>query len=255
MQHLKPVGQSGGDSFMLAAPRGSGVAPGMKDKSAKGKGKARAEELFADLPEVLASDKEITLQQAYAREEGIPTELQGLQPDMDPHLRQVLEALEDEAFEDAEGDEGWFGELVGGGEVEDGEEPAEFEFEEWGAEEGDGEEEGEGVGEEVAPQDLAEDASWEDRFKAFKQQQTEGGGAGSEVGVEDRSEMADTVGSMASMADMIVKGGKKRRGKRGPSDATGMSMSSSSMFRNKGLTELDNRFDQVRGSLFAWFGL
>lgn len=237
---------------MIAAPRGSGVAAGMKDKGGKGKGKARAEELFADLPEVLASDKEITLQQAYAREEGIPTALQGLQPDMDPHLRQVLEALEDEAFVDDEEDEGWFGELVGAGEVEDGEEGPEFEFEEWGVEEEDEEDEEvvyKGKGKEVeASTELPEDASWEDRFKAFKQQQKERGtgGAGSDTGAEERSEMADTIGSLpASMADMIVKGGKKRRGKRGPSDATGMSMSSSSMFRNKGLTELDNQFDQV----------
>ena len=252
MQHLKPVGQGGFDSFLIAAPRGSGVAPGMKGGAVKGKGKARAEDLF--LPDgVLASEKELSLQQVYAKEENIPAELQGLQPDMNPHLRQVLEALDDEAFEVDDGEDGgddgdWFASLVGGGEVRDGEEAPEFEFEEWG------------VDEQAPPKptaaDLPEDASWEERFKAFKRdQQARGDDQVSAWGGEEdrdrydddeRSEAADTLGSLpANMADMIVSGGKKRRGKRGPSDASGMSMSSSAVFRNQGLRDLDDRFDKV----------
>ena len=248
MQHLKPVGQGGLDSFLIPAPRGSGVAPGMKGAGGKGKGKARAEDLF--LPDgVLASQREITLQEAYAREENIPAELQGLQPDMNPHLRQVLEALDDEAFEveDDAGDDGnWFESLVGGGEVRDGEEAPDFEFDEWG------------VDEQAPPKpteaELPEDASWEERFKAFKRdQQAAKGGAdkvsawGDEEGYgQERSEGGDTLGSLpANFSDMIVSGGKKRRAQRGPSDASGMSMSSSAVFRNQGLRDLDDRFDKV----------
>jgi protein LTV1 len=247
MQHLKPVGQGGFDSFLIPAPRGSGVAPGMKGGAVKGKGKAKAEDLF--LPDgVLASEKELSLQEAYAREENIPAELQGLQPDMNPHLRQVLEALDDEAFEvdeDAGDDGNWFDSLVGGGEVHEGEEAPDFEFEEWGVDE-------------QAPArpteaELPEDASWEERFKAFKRdQQARGDDQVSAWGEEDaygdeRSEGADTLGSLpANFSDMIVAGGKKRRGKRGPSDASGMSMSSSAVFRNQGLRDLDDRFDKVR---------
>lgn len=95
------------------------------------------------------------------------------------------------------------------------------------------------------------DAGWMDRFKAFKAGHGAAAGAGAagsaSGGIDDaeRSEMADTIGSLANRTDLMVLGGKKRRGKRGPSDATGMSMSSSSMFRNEGLRTLDERFDQV----------
>ena len=230
MSHLRPV-QGGFDSFMIPAPRGSGVAKGMK-----GDRKGKQKDLFV-AEDFLASQEEVPLNEVYNREEAIPQELQGLQPDMDPHLRQVLEALDDEAFidgedEEEEGGEFW-GDLVAGGEADEYERE-DFEFEEWGVDE-------ERKERKVA-QKAPEDETWEDRFKAFKQAQKT---AGSEGEIE-RSEMADTLGSMVSgMEDLMVKGGKKRRGKRGPSDASGMSMSSSSMFRTQGLRDLDARFDKV----------
>lgn len=224
MQHLRPVGQGGADVVLIPGPKGSAVAAGLKNK---GKGKARAEDLF-DLPEsVLPSKDEVSVQEAWAREESIPRELQGFQPDMDPHLRQVLEALEDDAFVDDEGE--WFDELVHDGERRDHDD-ADWEFKEYG--------------EEPSPQPDREE-TWEDRFKAFKQSQ-QAPSAPSGWGEDDLSEMADTVGSLTSnLKDMMVVGGKKRRGKRGPSDASGMSMSSSSMFRTQGLRDLDDRFDKV----------
>lgn len=226
MQHLRPVGQGGADVVLIPGPKGSAVAAGMKNK---GKGKARAEDLF-DLPEsVLPSKDEVSVQEAWAREESIPRELQGFQPDMDPHLRQVLEALEDDAFVDDEGE--WFDELVQDGERRD-HDGADWEFREWGLDEPQG------------PQPDREE-TWEDRFKAFKQSQ-QAPSAPSGWGEDELSEMADTVGSLTSnLKDMMVVGGKKRRGKRGPSDASGMSMSSSSMFRTQGLRDLDDRFDKV----------
>lgn len=260
MAHLKALGGlgGGGDSFLIPGPRGSGIAKGMM-KDRKGKGKATNDLFELDLPaSVLPSHGEISERQAWEREANIPEELRGLQPDMDPHLRQVLEALEDDAFVDEEGEEeGWFDELVQDGER--GEEEVEFEFREWGLDEGgkiaggemgeglpDGEEglsdDGEGLvvdeGAEVAVEDWS-------RVKAFKKEQAEAGPG--PVDREEQSELADTIGTLPSnMEDMMVVGGKKRRGKRGPSDATGNSMSSSSMFRNQGLRDLDDRFDRVR---------
>jgi protein LTV1 len=247
MAHLRPI-QGGFDSFMIPAPRGSGVAKGMK-----GDRKGKSKELFV-ADDYLASREEVPLAEVYGREENIPRELQGLQPDMDPHLRQVLEALEDDAFideqaeEEGEGDEGeWWGELIAGGEADEYERE-EFEFEEWGVDQG---------GKSGKVPDLVEredkEETWEDRFRAFKQAQRDGaaGGPGSEAAIE-RSEMADTLGSMVSgMEDLMVRGGKKRRGKRGPSDASGMSMSSSSMFRTQGLRDLDARFDKASLPCFA----
>lgn len=242
MTHLRPI-EGGFDSFMIPAPKGSGVAKGMK-----GDRKGKQKELFVG-EDLLASEREVPLNEVYAREEAIPRELQGLQPDMDPHLRQVLEALDDDAFVDEDEDDadgGFWGDLVTGGEADE-DEREEYEFQEWGVEE-------------VAPKLVEKeerDETWEDRFKAFKQAQRDGtlSVSGSDAGEDavERSEMADTLGSMVSgMDDLMVKGGKRRRGKRGPSDASGMSMSSSSMFRTQGLRDLDTRFDKV--SRPSWVG-
>ncbi|OCF42599.1 protein LTV1 [Kwoniella heveanensis CBS 569] len=251
MAHLKPVGDGGVfESVMIAAPRGgSAVARGMKTMG-KGKGKAKDDDVFGLLPEdVLPSKEQLSVYEAQTRGESVPAELQGLQPDMDPHLRQVLEALDDDAFVDEDGDEDadWFGELVGDGEREEDVEVP-WEFKEWGDDEGlarakakagqahdDNNEDGE-----------PREETWEDRFKAFKRQQASLPDEVSDIDPEERSEMADTVGTlMSNFDDMMVVGGKKRRGKRGPSDASGMSMSSSSMFRTQGLRDLDDRFDKV----------
>jgi protein LTV1 len=237
MSHLRTLNEpGGGEVVLLPAPKGSGVAKGMKPDR---KGKGKADDIFGLPQDMFASKDEMTMKEVYESAQNIPDELKGLQPDMDPHLRQVLEALEDDAFVDGEGED-LFDELLGGGEKEDGEEAEEFDFEEWGVDEGEYEEEGE-------EREEGEE-SWEDRFKAFKAQQKSGEvvpADESEVDVADRSEMADTIGSLSNMTDLMVIGGKRRRGKRGPSDATGMSMSSSSMFRNQGLRDLDERFDKV----------
>ncbi|PWN27162.1 hypothetical protein BDZ90DRAFT_272202 [Jaminaea rosea] len=105
MQHLRPIGgnynaQRGGkdeeddvDVVMLPGPQGQ----------AKGKGKAKTggelefkdEKAGIDLPQdVLASEKEMP--RDWTQGEG--EEHKGLRLDMDPHLRQALEALDDEAF-------------------------------------------------------------------------------------------------------------------------------------------------------------
>ncbi|WVQ77750.1 40S ribosomal protein S27 [Cryptococcus sp. DSM 104548] len=249
MQHLKPVGglAAGGDSWLIAAPKGgSGVAPGMKGGKQKSKGAAVDDDMFK-LPEtVLPSKAMMSVQEARARSEAIPTELQGLQPDMDPHLRQVLEALDDDEFVDDGDDEDWFGDLVKGGERSRQEEVP-WEFAEWGVDE-----QGRPMDKKPMEEGEEREETWEDRFKAFKAQQHKLPEVVSEAGDEDmwgdeeRSEMADTIGSLASnMGDLMVQGGKKRRGKRGPSDASGMSMSSSSMFRTQGLRDLDDRFDKI----------
>ncbi|WVQ78926.1 40S ribosomal protein S27 [Cryptococcus sp. DSM 104549] len=242
MQHLKPIGRGGAEVVLIEGPRGSGVAKGMKGAANKSKGKGKEDDLFDVLPpSVLPSKNEMSVWEARARGEAIPLELQGLQPDMDPHLRQVLEALDDDAFVDGEEDEGdWFSDLVKGGE-RDEEEEVPWEFAEWGVDD-----KGKKLPKAGAEPEAAAEETWEDRFKAFKREQANLPEEESEIDPEERSEMADTVGSLASnLGEMMVQGGKKRRGKRGPSDASGMSMSSSSMFRTQGLRDLDARFDKI----------
>lgn len=221
MQHLRTVGlqEDGVDSVLIEAPTNS-------------KGKSRTKEpiqLVELPPEVLPSTSEIP--RNFESQEAVPSSILGFQPDMDPHLRQALEALEDDAFVDDNAEDDFFGELVADGERELGED-IEFEFQEWGVPEG--EESGEPEEHTAA---VEEEDGWEARFERFKRSQKAGPPSDNS---DIHSDGGDTIGTLPTFS---VLGGKKRR--KGASDASGYSMSSSSMFRNEGLTTLDEQFDQV----------
>jgi protein LTV1 len=219
MQHLKPVGlrEDGVESILIEAP-----VPKGKSKAGKSQTPIR---LVGDLPtEALPSKQE--LPRNYESQEEIPSSIAGFQPDMDPHLRQTLEALEDDAFVDGDLEDDFFGELVADGERGSDGDPG-FEFSEWGA----------GGGGPPHSEEEEDPEDWQTAVKKFKQiQRTKP----DDVDSDGYSEGGDTVGSMPQFS---VIGGKKRR--KGSSDASGYSMSSSSMFRNAGLTMIDERFDQV----------
>ncbi|KAL5534023.1 hypothetical protein ACEPAG_483 [Sanghuangporus baumii] len=243
MQHLREVGQQedGVESILIEASATS-KHPGKSDIGRKGKGKAHSDAItLRDLPkEVLPSEKELTREQVYSSQGAIPAELEGFQPDMNPHLRQTLEALEDDAFVDGSLEEDFFAELVGDGELEGDADDLDFEFTEEGVDEGEETEREECRGP-PSPVDEEEDEGWEARFARFKKEH-EAKMKQQQAQSDDltRSEGGDTVGQLPSIS---VIGGKKRR--KGFSDASGYSMSSSSMFRNEGLTLLDERFDKV----------
>ncbi|KAH8094602.1 Low temperature viability protein-domain-containing protein [Cristinia sonorae] len=227
MQHLRQVGiqEAGVDSVLIEAT------------PSKPKGKAKEAISLVDIPkEALPSSIEVP--RNFETQESIPSSIAGFQPDMDPHLRQVLEALEDDAFVEDDLDEDFFGELVAEGERAPHEE-FEYEFHEDGlpedVEDGDG---SNMAGDPEVPGE--QDESWEARFNAFKTAQNRRGPP-SDDGTDLHSESADTVGTLPQLP---VIGGKRRR--KGTSDASGYSMSSSSMFRNEGLTTLDERFDQIQ---------
>lgn len=222
MQHLRPVGvqEDGVDSVLIEAPsiskKSKSVTVGLRD-----------------LPKgTLPSSSE--LPRTYESQQAVPDSISGFQPDMDPHLRQVLEALEDDAFVQDDLEDDFFGELVGEGERAS-DEDVEFPFLEDGFLDG--------VHAQTAND---EEANWETRFARFKQ--THGSAPKSDSG-EDESEGADTVSGLPNIS---VIGGKGKKRRKGSSEASGYSMSSSSMYRNEALQTLDERFDQVRldASLF-----
>lgn len=222
MQHLRAVGEQedGVDSVLMEAPSTS------KAQAKKTKGIE-----MRDLPrEVLASTSE--LPRTYESQQAVPESIAGFQPGMDPHLRQVLEALNDDAFVNDDLEDDFFGELVGDGERES-DEDIQFEFEEEGYDES----------QSTKSQTVEEEAGWEERFAQFKKAHKEAR-AHSDDGYG--SEGGDTVDTLPAIS---VIGGKKRR--KGTSDASGYSMSSSSMYRNEALQTLDERFDQV--CIFTWF--
>ena len=213
MQHLRAVGaQDGFESILIEAPSSS------KTNSKKSKGID-----MRDLPqEAFPSASE--LPKTYESQQAIPESIAGFQPDMDPHLRQTLEALEDDAFVDDDLEDDFFGQLVADGE-RGSDEDVEFEFDDNGTEELQGEIDQDDGG-----------VEWEERFKHFLQARQKNSISQSDEG----SEGCDTVGMLPAIS---VVGGKRRR--KGTSDASGYSMSSSSMYRNEALQTLDERFDQV----------
>ncbi|KAG6874422.1 hypothetical protein C0995_015158 [Termitomyces sp. Mi166 len=222
MQHLRAVGvqEDGVESVLIEAPSSS------KSKAAK---KAKGIEM-RDLPEGVLASKSALPRRTYESQQAIPESIAGFQPDMDPHLRQVLEALDDDAFVKDDLEDDFFAELVADGERGSDEE-VDYEFE-------DGYQAPSG-----STHDEGEELPWEERFARFKQSRHKQ--AGSDDGY-DGSEGGDTVGTLPAIS---VIGGKKRR--KGTSDASGYSMSSSSMYRNEALQTLDERFDQIMIKQYA----
>ncbi|KJA23415.1 hypothetical protein HYPSUDRAFT_125341, partial [Hypholoma sublateritium FD-334 SS-4] len=150
---LRPVGiqEDGVDSVLLEAPSTS-------KKKSKGPAKADAGINLLGLPDgVLASTSE--LPRTYESQQAAPASIVGFQPDMDAHLRQVFEALENDAFVEDELEDDFFSQLVADGERGSDEEVA-FEFREEGIDRVDGH-----------PQVLDEDVSWKQRFADSKKNQ------------------------------------------------------------------------------------
>ena len=223
MQHMRPVGmrEDGFESTLIEAPKRRATSKKTGDLSVS----------LRDLPpEALPSASE--LPRNFESQAAVQSSISGLQPDMDPHLRQTLEALEDDAYVDDGLDADFFGELIKDGE-RDASERFEYEFREDGfttdGNDADGMHEG-GDGDETG---------WLARFAAFKKEQQSR--KPTDIPLSDcESEEADVVGQMPEFS---VTGNRRRRQE--TSDASGFSMSSASVFRSDGLRDLDDRFDQV----------
>ncbi|WFD33565.1 hypothetical protein MCUN1_000378 [Malassezia cuniculi] len=199
--------------------------------------------------------------------------LQGLNPDMDPHLRQTLEALDDDAFVDDEADDDFFNEIIGDG-AWDG---VRTEDDAWRDAPPEGDDiwldpvqralrEQEALRAQGGDQAAEEQLSLTARVALFKEQQQKSQAeATSDFSDEDRDELGDLpaprtavparrAGSSSSTGSALGKKGKPgalaRRAASSRAGSVGggstiWSMSSSAMARNQGLTELDERFDQV----------
>jgi len=223
MQHLRPVGkrEDGFESVLVEGPKKRTTSKKTSDLPIS----------LHDLPpEALPSASE--LPRDFESQAAVQSSISGLQPDMDPHLRQILGALEDDAYLDDDLDDDFFSELIKDGE-RDANEPFEYEFREDGLP-GDGNdvdgvyEEGDG-----------DETGWLARFAAFKK--TQQGRKAADIPLSDcESEEADVVGQMPEFS---AAGNRRRRQE--TSDASGFSMSSASVFRSDGLRDLDDRFDQV----------
>ena len=236
MQHLRQVGMTH-DSFLVEAP------------VAKGKGKARARDddgfQMKDVPglpeDVLPSHPLDEISYTDATTNAAPT--LGLQPDLDPKIREVLEALDDEAYAADDGtgtddeDEFW-NDVVHGGEIREGENDRWLEEED--------EEVSSGVeddGVEGVRQGVAELGGWDDvaKFKKAIAAQAAAVASDDEDDEEVDSEGGDTIAELRASSARRP----PRAQKRGSVAGSQFSMTSSAMFRNEGLRTLDDRFDQI----------
>ena len=192
-------------------------------------------------------------------------ETQGLQPDMDPHLRQTLEALDDDAFVVDDADDAFFADIVQDG-AWDGRRTEEDAWRD-AAPEGDDiwldplqralKERDAAGGDEAA-------LSLEARIALFKAQAKAAGSDGAASDDEDHDTLGELpapppprarpAGSVSSTGSALGrKGAPGALARRAASTRAGSvgggstvwSMTSSSMARNEQLTDLDARFDQV----------
>lgn len=257
MQHMRDLngGDINGEGYFVEAPtRKQGKAKekvkledALRDASLEdvtlGKGKAQAL-----LDEDILPSKSLK-KSTYQDQQDVPDALSGFQPDMDPRLREVLEALDDEAYVDDEED--LFGELA-----QDGQEVSLEEFEELGfAEEDDGWESDDTA---KPPNEYKNpciipapgstdrtmggspdhgDGEWMKEFSKFKKAEK------SQKTKQPQGSNPDLQSSIMTGTSMT--GGRRKKRKGAMTSSTGYSMTSSSLARTEGLTLLDARFDKI----------
>ena len=256
MQHMRDLGEGGDAFFMESVPvkakkgKGKRLEDALRDldldtKSEGGLSMASgvsttsmAESLFG--PEM--AESEFARKTTYQDMQDVPDTIAGFQPDMDPRLREVLEALDDEAYVDD--DEDIFEALQ-----EDVEEVSlgEWEVSQFDDAQEDGwesdhtikaAEEGhrdENPGAETSEQD---DGDWMAEFSKFKKD-TKPRKAVQRIRPGPDAQSSLTSDTSSLMADRR----KKRKG--ALSSSTGYSMSSSALARTAEQSVLDRRFEKI----------
>jgi protein LTV1 len=287
MQHLKDLGDGAGEAHFVDA---------MPVKyQGKGKGKARAMKLEDALAQASLDDEDeapslvqstnsrygdayssfstSTKDRQLESQQNVPDEIAGFQPDMDPRLREVLEALEDDAYVDDKDDDDVFGAL--GQDGKHGELSLdEFEYDYGPHDEDDDGWESDAT--EKAPNQppvsappvtlprtttstttneftvadaeaaAAQDGDWLRDFAKFKREQTTSTrkpaplpAAGSIIAASSTHDAAPTLYTLGGTPLRQ----KKRKGAQ--TNPSAYSMTSSSLARTDGQQLLDARFDQV----------
>ncbi|MCJ1476904.1 hypothetical protein MMC13_005573 [Lambiella insularis] len=268
MQHMRDLngGDGSGESYFVEALA--------KNEKGKGKEKVKLEDALRDFrleestSEAQASENGTQLldddilpaknlkKTTYQDQQDVADALAGFQPDMDPRLREVLEALEDEAYVDDEED--LFGELA-----QDGEEISLAEFEELGfAHDSPTDDTGWETDDTAkplheykpkpsdmppAPSDATipsdagpdhGDGAWMAEFSKYKN-----AAKGAKPGIAPSPSHAELQSSILTGSSYA--GGRHRKRKGALTSSAGYSMTSSSLFRTEGLSLLDARFDKI----------
>lgn len=271
-QHLKPIGLDPENSFFIPATT--------QDQQPK----KSIDDLFVE-PQYKAADEHdnapvfqrgVAKPEYLQRQQNVAEELTGFRPDMNPALREVLEALEDEAYvvnqdrevvkkptgegqdEETENDEDdIFAQLLQGGEAED-EDEFKDRLDEWDIDNLDDYED-EHYQKEMQQLDNVENLEdlknidYQADVQRFKREQdmeladdVSSTGPQSVEPAEEEQEESDALADLPSFTQR----GKRRkdRQKKGTkSDLTGFSMTSSAIARTETMTVLDDKYENVIG--------
>ncbi|KAK4138748.1 Low temperature viability protein [Trichocladium antarcticum] len=240
MQHLRDLGEGAGEAVFVEAKGAADKGKGKQKQSLEAA--LRGLDLQNQSEDIL--DKDIlpnrNLQKVtYQAQQDVPDAIAGFQPDMDPRLREVLEALEDEAYVDEEGGDDIFQELA-----RDANELDRHEFEE-------------------SYDDLDDDEGWEsDRTVKATGAQSTSNDQPTESGSDDWMEEFNKFKSdqkadkkpkaaaapselQSSIWTTTTNGGRKKARKGAMTDASAYSMTSSSLVRTEQLGILDGRFEKM----------
>lgn len=291
MQHLRELGTGGGDSYFVEAKpeKGKGKVKGLKledalrqvsldeDAHSAFGGPSVSGSEYGDMRSTTSS---YVRQPTYQDQQNVPDAIAGFQPDMDPRLREALEALEDDEFVDDDDDE-IFGELTANAEemdrgdwedtlYDDDEEddgwesdatekaPVQAHSTEAGRQSSDEHTLETSANNDVPPGEMPEhdqpapdmhpdDQGWMQEFAKFKKDAKTGKAA-----APDAPSIAPS-GQQTLASTMFTAGGtpiRKKKRKGAMTNPSAYSMSSSALARTEGHRLLDDRFDRVE-ALYA----
>ena len=271
MQHLRDVGEGGGEAHFVE------VAPAKVQANVKGKVKSmKLEDALRELSvddgrselgaEMFSAFSTSTRPRTYQNQQDMPDDIAGFQPDMDPRLREVLEALDDDAYVDEKDEDDMFGALAKegrNGELDLGEFEANYDDEDEGWESDVTEKAREQTSEfkmsskfptqEAADEETglplpdaeaaaAEDGDWLRDFAKHKRENNRKAQPRVADSIIAASAIQDKAPSLYTLNGTPLRQ-KKRKG--ALTNPSAYSMTSSSLARTAGQQLLDARFDQV----------
>ncbi|KAM4056151.1 low temperature viability protein [Hirsutella rhossiliensis] len=224
MQHLRDLNSGGGEVVFIEANTSSNKGKGkQKESLEEALKKMDLEQKSGDvLDQEMLPSKNLT-RVTYEAQQDVPDSIRGFQPDMDLRLREVLEALDDDAFVDDDDDV--FQELA-----KDGRELDDFEFDEA-----------------VYNDEYDDEDGWEsdDTAKPIKEYRENIPELFKKEQKTGRAPVAPSQSEMQSTWTSTTNGGRRKKRKGALTDASSYSMTSSSLVRTEQMTLLDARFDRI----------
>ncbi|KAJ5908439.1 hypothetical protein N7495_001121 [Penicillium taxi] len=272
MQHMRELGSGGGDAYFVEAKAEKGKAKNMKLEDALRQVSLDDQSAYgSEYGDMRSTASSYVRKPTYQDQQNIPDAIAGFQPDMDPRLREALEALEDEAYVDDEDDD-IFGELTAqADEMERGDwEDTLFDHDEddegWESDATEKapvqtdstdarrhEDVSEEASEELAPGEMPEhdqpvpdlhpsDQGWMQEFSKFKKDAKSGKAPTPAAPTIAPSETRTLASTAFTVGGTPIRR-KKRKG--AMTNPSAYSMTSSSLLRTEGHRLLDDRFDRV----------